>query len=244
MQITTSLSPHDPLPSLSVDVAIVIDVLRATTVMTTAMASGANQITTVAEISEAFAIAQNAQTRPLLCGERHCKPIDGFDFGNSPSDYVRSTVGDRNLVLTTTNGTQAIVRNESARQMLAVSFLNLSATAMEVAHANTVHLVCAGTNGSISGEDVLLAGAVVEKLMSKQPSAQACDSSRIAQAFWNNNPKRMPLEDRLRESLGARNLIRLGMTSDIGLCAAVDQASVIVRRVRRVPATFVGEMIR
>ena len=244
---------------MSVDVALVIDVLRATSVMTTAMASGATEITTVAEISEAFAIAADASSadtssadtssptsdsplnsKPLLCGERHCQPIDGFDFGNSPADYVRSTVGDRRLVLTTTNGTRAIVRNESARQMLAVSFLNLSATAKAVANANTVHLVCAGTNGSVSGEDVLLAGAIVEKLASKHPLVELCDSSRLAKSFWNNNADSLSLEVRLKQSLGARNLIQLGMGSDVGLCAAVDQTNVLVRRVRRVPATFVN----
>lgn len=227
---------------MSVDVALVIDVLRATTVMTSAMASGATEITTVAEVEEAMAIANSSTPKPLLCGERHCQPIDGFDLGNSPADYVGSAVGNRRLVLTTTNGTQAIVRNESARQMLAVSFLNLSATVQSVAQANTLHLVCAGTNGCVSGEDVLLAGAIVDKLTSRDASVELCDSSRLAQAFWLNNADRLSLEARLKQSLGARNLIRLGLGDDIGLCAAVDQTNVLVRRVRRAPATFVGEL--
>ena len=234
---------------MPIDVALVIDVLRATSVMTTAMASGATEITTVAEIGEAFAIADESSasngdsqpdSKPLLCGERHCKPIAGFDFGNSPADYVRSAVGGRRLVLTTTNGTQAIVRNESARQMLAVSFLNLTATANAVASADTIHLVCAGTNGSVSGEDVLLAGAIVEKLTAKHSSVELCDSSRLANSFWRENADGLGLEDRLKQSLGARNLIELGMGSDVGRCAAIDQTEVLVRRVHRVPAMFVS----
>lgn len=241
MQITTSLSPHDPLPAISVDVALVIDVLRATSVMTTAMASGAAQITTVAEVAEAIAISDAAQTRPLLCGERECQRIDGFDFGNSPSDYDRSAVADKNLILTTTNGTRAIVRNASAKQMLAVSFLNLSATVQAVTQVESLHLVCAGTNGCVSGEDVLLAGAIISKLLSRNAMIKLCDSSRLARSFWNDNPDRLALADRLRQSLGARNLIRLGLGADVDLCAAIDQSSKLVRRTLRSPATFVAD---
>ncbi len=70
------------------DVAVVIDVLRATSVMATALAAGASQIVTCREISEAIVLASRITPRPLLCGERGCKPIDGFDLGNSPAEYT------------------------------------------------------------------------------------------------------------------------------------------------------------
>jgi 2-phosphosulfolactate phosphatase len=230
-----------------VDVALVIDVLRATSVMTKAMAAGAAEITAVAEIDDAFAIARLARSQskpqPLLCGERQCRPIDGFDLGNSPADYCEETVGGRSLVLTTTNGTRAIMRNASARQMLVVSFLNLSATAVSVAHAGTVHMVCAGTDGQTSGEDVLLAGAVIEKVKSRSDNVDLCDASRIALSFWQHNEDRLSLEDRIKQSLGARNMIREGYGDDLARCAAVDFTRTVVRRTRRQPATFLGESI-
>ena len=114
MRILTSLLPQLMVDeSESVDIAVVVDVLRATSVMTTALESGANQIYTCCEISEAknlsdrLARANRSARKPLLCGERKCRAI-GFDFGNSPAEYVPETVLDQILVMTTTNGTKPL----------------------------------------------------------------------------------------------------------------------------------------
>lgn len=242
MKILTSLSPHQPLPTSSVDVAMVMDVIRATTVMTQAIASGARTITTTRQVDDALALADSMSPRPLLCGERDCKPIDGFDLGNSPSEYRSEIVRGRDLILTTTNGTQAIQRHAAARKMLAVSFLNLSVSVQQVAHANVVHLICAGTNGHVSGEDVLLAGAICQQLVSRRSPTQLCDSSKMAMAFWHSsqNPQQASssLLDRLTQSLGAQNLLRLGLGADLNDCARIDQAGVVVTRIQRTPATF------
>ena len=252
MRINTSLSPSDLLPQASVDAALVIDVLRATTVMTTALAAGASQITTVSGTSAAKAIADSGDPRPLLCGERGCRPIPGFQLGNSPAEYTKAVVNNKSLVLTTTNGTRAISRSETAREMFAVSFLNLSVTALAVKHFNSVHLVCAGTDGNVSGEDVLLAGALIEKLQRAVIGVELCDSSRLAIAFWryhfpaprangqrtNSLPARSQLSEAFASTLGGRNLVRLGFDADLARCAAIDQAAVVVRRSTRSPAVF------
>jgi 2-phosphosulfolactate phosphatase len=242
MKILTSLSPHQPLPASSVDVAVVMDVIRATTVMTQAIASGAKTITTTQQINEALALADSMSPRPLLCGERDCKRIDGFDLGNSPSEYRREIVGGRDLILTTTNGTQAIQRHAAARQMLAVSFLNLSVSVRQIAHANVVQLVCAGTNGQVSGEDVLLAGAICQQLVALGSPVELCDSSKIACAFWqssqNSHSPSAGLLDRLMQSLGARNLLSKRLGADLNDCVRIDEVGVVVARIQRSPATF------
>ncbi len=128
--------------------------------------------------------------------------------------------------------------------MFAVSFLNLSATIQTVQHFHRIHLVCAGTDGHLSGEDVLLAGAIVEALHRCTFEVESCDGSRLALATWQQHfPSRPPsgqLASALESTQGGRNLMRLGLGADLLRCALIDQAPVIVRRTARHPATFSG----
>ena len=168
MQIYVSLLPAMRSVDDQVDVAVVIDVLRATSVMTKAIAEGAKSVITCQEIDEARALAGDMPQRPMLCGERQCKPIEGFDCGNSPAEYDTATVTGRTLVLTTSNGTRAIAAATQASQILIGSFLNLSALVQRVKSFEHLHLVCAGTNGEVTAEDTLLAGAIIDQLMHGQ----------------------------------------------------------------------------
>lgn len=224
--------------------AIVIDVLRATTVMATAGNAGVTRIQTCGEIEQAFEIAAGKETRPLLCGERECKPIPGFDLGNSPAEYTPGVVADREMLLTTTNGTRAIESVIDTKRLLVSSFRNLDATVMAVSEEQHVHLVCAGTCGEISYEDVLLAGAMIARLDSIRPGAELNDPSRIALSAWNQSgasdaeDSSIRLRDALRQSLGGRNLIRVGYEQDIDRCAEIGTIDGFVERVRRGQAEF------
>ena len=108
-------------------VAVVIDVLRATSVITQALHAGAAEVVVCGEIEDAFERARRGDPPPLLCGERACKPIEGFDLGNSPSEYTDARVGGKTLVMTTTNGTRAVLAASGFERIYAACFNNLSA---------------------------------------------------------------------------------------------------------------------
>ncbi|MFM7059001.1 MAG: 2-phosphosulfolactate phosphatase, partial [Planctomycetota bacterium] len=148
--------------------AVIIDVLRASSTIVTALDQGAAAVIPCADPTEAKRIkaALATATAPvLLGGERGGVRIDGFDLGNSPAEYTREMVAGRRIVFTTTNGTRALLRCRQARQIVIGCWLNLAGlTDWLAGTAPEVHLVCAGTDGIVSGEDVLAAGAFVQQL--------------------------------------------------------------------------------
>jgi 2-phosphosulfolactate phosphatase len=147
-------------------IAVVIDVLRASTTIITALAHGAARVRPVLTIEEARAEA--AAAGMMLGGERGGRRIDGFDFGNSPLEYGRSRVDGRSIVITTTNGTAALHACAGAAEVLIGAIVNRSAVAaaahaLAIKHGGCdVHLVCAGTDGAVTEEDLLAAGAILD----------------------------------------------------------------------------------
>ncbi|MFH0760689.1 MAG: 2-phosphosulfolactate phosphatase [Bacteroidota bacterium] len=140
--------------------AVVIDVLRATSVIVTALQNGARQIRPVAEVEEALQM-RSADT--LLGGERNAEKIEGFDFGNSPLEYTRDRVMDKEVILTTTNGTRALSNCSRADLVLTSSFLNYRAVCGYLIRSERpVVLICAGTNGEFSLDDFLCAGLMAD----------------------------------------------------------------------------------
>jgi 2-phosphosulfolactate phosphatase len=235
MQIITSLLPPQDASSAiePADVAVVIDVLRATSVMATALQAGAKRIITVGQIEAAIELADHLQPRPLLCGERQCVRIPGFDLGNSPAEYGPEQVQGKTLVLTTTNGTAAIERTGAATAVITACFLNFSAVVATLARYRTVHFLCAGTDGQITDDDVLLAGGLIVACEAQYGAHLINDDSQTAQQLWQREfgtdviPTTAQLARFLRETRGARNLVRLGYESDIERCAQLDQLSVV-----------------
>ena len=152
--------------------AVVVDVLRATTVMVQALAAGCEAVIPCGEIDEAKAVAGGLPPgTALLAGERQGLPIAGFDLGNSPGEFTPEVCREKTLVMTTTNGTRAILASLEAERVYIASFANLRATTDEISvqflkkdHGHAVHIVCAGTEGHISLEDSLLAGALMSQI--------------------------------------------------------------------------------
>src|SRR5689334_6813737 len=143
----------------------VIDVLRATSTICQALASGACEVVPFVEIDEARAAAERAgRANVVLGGERKGLPIDGFDLGNSPAEYSANRVGGRSVYITTTNGTRALQHARLAKRVVAASFLNLSAVVASLRNEPKVDMLCAGTDGTNTSEDILLAGAIVWRL--------------------------------------------------------------------------------
>jgi 2-phosphosulfolactate phosphatase len=241
-----------PLPSLIAPgslrggVAVVVDVLRATTVMVHALANGCESVIPCSEIQDAQVWASHLPPgTALLGGERGGLPIPGFDLGNSPGDYNREVCDGKTLVMTTTNGTRAIVASleAGADRLYIASFNNLTATAEELVvqflkkdHGHPIHIVCAGTEGFISLEDSLLAGAIVASLTRGtvpepgEASRLGNDAALIVLLQWlgaSHAFGERPLADLLKSGRGGQNVIRIGLEEDIKVAAEVDRFSIV-----------------
>jgi len=211
---------------------VVVDVLRASTTMTTALANGAERVVACASVEHAIELrAASPPETCLLGGERGGVKIDGFDLSNSPDDYTPEVVSGKTIGFTTTNGTQALLRAEQASQVLVGSFVNLSALVQQLqAQDRAVHIVCAGTNGAITGEDVLFAGALVAELRKTSPDAEVTDSAVIAESHWKcrcGQLSQPTIEAALLRSQGGHNLSLLGYEKDVATAAAVDSVPVV-----------------
>lgn len=164
-QIDVYLLPALVEPAeLSGKTVVVVDILRATTTIIQALAAGATQVVPCLEIEDARRIAAELIGPIVLGGERGGEQIPGFDLGNSPAEYRPQTVGGKSVVFTTTNGTRAMLHSRQARRVLLGAFVNFSAVCRELAGEERIAMVCAGTDGHVTREDTLFAGAVVNDL--------------------------------------------------------------------------------
>lgn len=222
------------------EVAVVVDVLRATSVMATALHNGAIEIVTCLEIDEARQVAAGLKSRPLLCGERLCRPIPGFDLGNSPSDYSVSMVSGKTLVMTTSNGTRALNAVRNAKLVYTGAFVNLSAVAQKVMSEDRVVIACAGTDGKETEEDVLFAGALSAKLVSLLGEEITLDmTARDTIDAWHEFASGSEaLGEKLARSRGGRNLVDEGYRADIDYCAAIDSVTAVPIMVSQQPITL------
>lgn len=211
---------------------VVIDVLRATTTIIHALAAGAKEVVPLLEVEEARQLAAKLPGTALLGGERTGQRIVGFDLGNSPTEYTPAVMGGKTLIFTTTNGTKAMQRCGQARRILIAGFVNFSALCRELAGEEGVEIVCAGTDGHVTREDTLLAGAIVDDWRTSHSDAPLCnDQAEIAADAWRTCAGilsgRDPLAAALRDSRGGRNLIEIGQENDIDLAAQIDRFDIV-----------------
>ncbi|MFM2081552.1 MAG: hypothetical protein RL380_243 [Verrucomicrobiota bacterium] len=219
---------------LSRTVCVVFDVLRATSTMVTALANGAAGIVPVAEIAEALAWrAKSAEV--LLAGERDGVRIRAaqtggveFDLGNSPREFIRAIVAGKIIVTTTTNGTRALRACVGAREILAGSFLNLSATLVRVRmlDAENILLIGSGTGEAEALEDTLAVGAAATQL--ETPTAKLSSAALRARAIFSTHETdllaAMPLA-----SNGARLLANTALRDDVTVCLQRDVFDLVAR---------------
>ena len=161
--------------------AVVIDVLRATSTIVAAVAAGAQAIYPVVSIEDALKLAASlGRDQALLTGERQGLKVDGFDLGNSPREFTPDTVGGKRIVMTTTNGTRALVAAGGADRVLVGSFLNLAAVAAEVAYVERLAIVCSGRDGRFAIDDALCAGMLLARLTQAGRTPELEDTGRAA----------------------------------------------------------------
>ena len=185
MNFDVCLSPALlPLTELKEKTVVVADILRATSTMIAGFAAGVISVKPVASIEECLNYERDFNT--LISGERNGEKLEGFDLGNSPFEFMQA--GGKEIVMTTTNGTQAIEQSRSAAVILIGAFLNISAVADEVRRLKRdVVVVCAGWKGQFNLEDTLFGGALYEELA--QDVTSFTDASLAARYLYQQASK-------------------------------------------------------
>ncbi|MEW6663305.1 MAG: 2-phosphosulfolactate phosphatase [Bacillota bacterium] len=205
------------------EAVVVIDVLRASSTIITAFNSGCREVIPVASPEEALEMKKNLPKECLLGGEREALIIPGFDLGNSPQEYRPEIVRGKTLVMTTTNGTKALILSKGAASSLIGGFLNASAVTGKLASAPEVLLACAGTKGRFSLEDFAAAGAIAHRLSIR--GAKLADLTMAACGLYL--AYREKLEALLSASEHGQRIIRLGWQADISYCGQEDLCPVV-----------------
>ncbi|MHC4877904.1 MAG: 2-phosphosulfolactate phosphatase [Planctomycetota bacterium] len=228
-QITAHLLPTLFEPQdLRGGIAVAIDVLRATTTLVHGFNNGMAAMYPCETIDDAIAYRDQHGPEILLGGERGGEPIDGFDLSNSPHEWNRETVGGRTVAFTTSNGTRALLRSAEADRVVTGSFANMSAVVRFLESSDLpVHLVCAGTNGHIATEDVLFAGAVIERLSGgREPKLN--DGAQIAWNHWRTASQgEDALFSALSKGIGGQNVLRLKLDADMRVAATIDPVDLV-----------------
>ena len=204
-------------------VVVIIDIFRATSSICYGIENGAEAIIPVAEVDECLAY-KDQHPEYLLAAERNGEVVKGFDFGNSPFSYTANKVSGRTVVLTTTNGTQALYLSRQAKQIIIGSFLNLNAVCSWLkTTGENILLVCAGWKYNFNLEDTLFAGAVIEQLKSDgyvldDPALAANDLYQLGKDDIGTYLKKTSHSERLKQ---------LGIEEDIAFCLNTNTTTAI-----------------
>ncbi|MDB5138619.1 MAG: 2-phosphosulfolactate phosphatase [Mucilaginibacter sp.] len=212
-----------PLYNVESHIVVIIDIFRATSSICYGIENGAEAIIPVAEVDECIAY-RDTETHYLLAAERDGKVVEGFDFGNSPFSYTAEKVAGKTIVLTTTNGTQALHLSRKAKKIVIGSFLNLSALCdwLKVQQEDVL-LVCAGWKNNFNLEDTLFAGAVVHQL--KEFDFGLDDAAIAANDLYEAG--KADITEYLKKTSHAERLKKLGIEKDIEFCLQIDITTAI-----------------
>ena len=220
--------------------AVVIDVLRATSVITTALENGAREVIPVKTVEEAQNLYVQCDTaKTLRGGERNALKIEGFDLSNSPLEYKKKLVEGKTLILTTTNGTNAINNIKGADEVVLACFRNVAAVVEHIvglSHrgSSDIAIVCAGTESHFSLDDGLCAGMIIE-LLKQRTEVETDDLGLLLNRFFNES------KDNLFGSLSGcyhlKRLFTLGFYDDIKFCLEMNC-------VQTVPVLKDGKIVR
>ncbi|HHU82018.1 MAG TPA: 2-phosphosulfolactate phosphatase [Firmicutes bacterium] len=213
---------------------VVIDVLRASSTILTALAGGCPEIIPVAEPEDAFAFAdKHGRDQFLIGGERKGLKIPGFDLGNSPEEYSKEMVDGKKLVFTTTNGAKALLEAANAVEIMVGAFLNVSRVSSYLEKVDReVFLFCAGRKGRLALEDLLCAGMIIDKLVlaAKDESVvELTDPARTGMLAYRQTAGMGPVTAALAQTDHGRYLSSLGLAGDLRYCGRVDLLPVLAR---------------
>ncbi len=190
--------------------------MRATSTITVMLGEGAEFVKPVLNVEEALRFKEEGC---VIAGERGGIKLPGFDFGNSPMEFLKTDIRGKRFVLTTTNGTKALsfIKCES---VYAASFLNISAVVNLLSREDDVDLVCSGTEGEFSLEDFLLAGKIVHLLGRDDLN----DAARVAGSYASGVKD---IFGEISKSFHASKLKSLGFDEDVRYCSTMDLYEIV-----------------
>ncbi len=193
MQITVSVSSkYLKTGELTDKTAVVVDVLRASSTIITAMHHQCDRMIPAANPMEAADIKKASEGEVLLGGEMDAKKIQGFDLGNSPLEYMDTAIWEKTIIFYTPDGSAAIKRCDEATDVLIGAILNAEAVADRVVEiGRDTYLVCAGTQGKFSTDDILAAGCILDRIMELDAAVELDDLGRVALKLYRNSRKNL-----------------------------------------------------
>jgi 2-phosphosulfolactate phosphatase len=207
--------------------SVAIDVLRATSTIIAALNNGAREVIPVATIDFATKFKGNtAGGMTLLGGERNTKMIEGFNLGNSPLEYKEEVVNGKSIILYTTNGTRAIVKAKFSDNLFICSFNNISSIARHLVKlAKDTEIICSGTNGFFSLEDVVCAGRLLAEILELAPETELLDSAKASLTLSKSFGKSIP--KLLKETEHGKLLLENGFLEDLNYCSKINSIDII-----------------
>ncbi|MFN4853287.1 MAG: 2-phosphosulfolactate phosphatase [Bacteroidota bacterium] len=223
-KIEVCFSPHQySLFKKEKQVVVVVDILRATSAIVTAFANGVSSMVAVKTPEEAIELGKHGY---LLAGERNGEKLEGFMFGNSPISFTDHTIAGKKIVITTTNGTQAIHKAADSEGLAIGAFLNLEAVAEWCNRAAMdVLVLCAGWKDKFNLEDTLFAGALSARLLTGSHWMTQCDSTYAALNLWKN--AKNDLYGFLESSSHRHRLQHLQLEDDIRFCLELNRYDIV-----------------
>jgi 2-phosphosulfolactate phosphatase len=214
-------------------IVVIIDVLRATSTICTALYNGAARVIPVASVPECISIGEELGPDAITAGERDGQIAEGLLHGNSPFEYSREFIENKTLVLTTTNGTKLLHMAKDAIEIITGSFPNLSAVCdFLLVQGKPVILGCAAWKDRVNMEDTLFAGAVVSRL--REHFTIDCDSAVAAEALYQVSKDN--IHEVMKQASHYRRLAKFGLEKDIRYCLTPDGANVL-------PIFWNGELV-
>lgn len=206
--------------------AMIIDVLRATSTIVTALTAGAACVIPAETVLDARALQR---PEVVLAGERFGRKIAGFELGNSPEQFTEKTIGGRKIVFTTTNGTRAIHKSMKADYIITAALLNASAAARAALELRRdLVILCAGSHDEFAIEDGLCAGLILDRMLAR--SDGGIDTDDFGMAMLALYRDRAPfVKETLMNGITGKRLIKLGMIQDVEDCSGIDVFSGVPR---------------
>jgi 2-phosphosulfolactate phosphatase len=207
---------------------IVIDVLRASSSIITALSNGAREVIPAPTVEGAVKISGNLDPDVvLLAGERHAKLIPGFHLGNSPLEFTAERVKGKAIIFSSTNGAQALAKGRYARELAVCAFVNMQQVVSFLqAEPRPVVIIASGTNGSFSLEDTVCAGMLIHHLRGNgYADAEMSDGALAAMMLYGTLGNDMLEVVKMGEH--GRRLSELGFDDDLRYCAGIDTVPVL-----------------
>ncbi|HUU50751.1 MAG TPA: 2-phosphosulfolactate phosphatase [Nitrospinota bacterium] len=232
MKVNLLFTPEelDYIGNLEDKIAIVIDIIRTTTTITTAFKNGCSAIIPVLTLEDAFQRANKiGKDKVLLAGAQKGERIEGFQLGNSPREYGEDIIKNKIIIMKTTNGTKTLKRASSAKEVFISSFMNITALIKKLQeyYRDTI-IVCSGLGGLFSLEDTVCGGMIIEGLIKNiKNKIKLSDSALAATIIYNrfkDNIFKM-----LEKSEWGNHLIKKGGYEDLKICASIDKTNITPR---------------